>query len=95
MSPYSEDDVRERFGMEPQGQAQLIAGMIGLTGTPIDKGFGRSTMKRFGPLIDSYHHPAVGLGQSYSAHLIRDTPARVAHRGAQRPGQTVRRHVRR
>ncbi len=31
--------------------------MIGFTGTPIDKGFGRSTMKRFGPLIDSYTIP--------------------------------------
>ena len=31
--------------------------MIGFTGTPIDKGFGRSTMRRFGPLIDSYTIP--------------------------------------
>ena len=31
--------------------------MIGFTGTPIDKGFGRNTMKRFGPLIDSYTIP--------------------------------------
>ena len=31
--------------------------MIGFTGTPIDKDFGRSTMKRFGPLIDSYTIP--------------------------------------
>ena len=31
--------------------------MIGFTGTPIDKGFSRSTMKRFGPLIDSYTIP--------------------------------------
>ena len=31
--------------------------MIGFTGTPIDKGFGRSTMKPFGPLIDSYTLP--------------------------------------
>ena len=31
--------------------------MIGFTGTPIDKGFGRSTMNRFGPLIDSYTIP--------------------------------------
>ena len=31
--------------------------MIGFTGTPIDKGFVRSTMKRFGPLIDSYTIP--------------------------------------
>ena len=31
--------------------------MIGFTGTPIDKGFGRNTMKRFGPIIDSYTIP--------------------------------------
>ena len=31
--------------------------MIGFTGNPIDKGCGRSTMKRFGPLIDSYTIP--------------------------------------
>ena len=38
-------------------QALPNAVMIGFTGTPIDKGFGRSTMKRFGPLIDSYTIP--------------------------------------
>ncbi len=31
--------------------------LIGFTGTPIDKGFRRSTMRRFGPLIDSYTIP--------------------------------------
>ena len=30
------------------------ATLVGFTGTPIDKGFARSTMRRFGPLIDSY-----------------------------------------
>ena len=33
------------------------AALIGFTGTPIDKGFRRSTMRRFGPLIDSYTIP--------------------------------------
>ena len=33
------------------------AALIGFTGTPIDKGFGHSTMRRFGPLIDSYTIP--------------------------------------
>ena len=33
------------------------AALIGFTGTPIDKGFGRSTMRRFGPLIDAYTIP--------------------------------------
>ena len=31
--------------------------LIGFTGTPIDRGFRRSTMRRFGPLIDSYTIP--------------------------------------
>ena len=31
--------------------------LIGFTGTPIDKGFRHSTMRRFGPLIDSYTIP--------------------------------------
>ena len=33
------------------------ATLIGFTGTPIDRGFKRSTMGRFGPLIDSYTIP--------------------------------------
>ena len=33
------------------------AALLGFTGTPIDKGFRRSTMRRFGPLIDSYTIP--------------------------------------
>ena len=33
------------------------AALVGFTGTPIDKGFQRSTMRRFGPLIDSYTIP--------------------------------------
>ena len=33
------------------------AALIGFTGTPIDRGFGRSTMQRFGSLIDSYTIP--------------------------------------
>ena len=33
------------------------ATLIGFTGTPIDKGFRRSTMRRFGSLIDSYTIP--------------------------------------
>ena len=31
--------------------------LIGFTGTPIDEGFRRSTMRRFGPLIDAYTIP--------------------------------------
>ena len=33
------------------------ATLIGFTGTPIDKGFGRSTTRRFGQLIDAYTIP--------------------------------------
>lgn len=33
------------------------AALIGFTGTPIDKGFKRSTMRRFGALIDAYTIP--------------------------------------
>ncbi len=29
--PYSEEEVRRRFGVEPQGQAQLIAGLLALS----------------------------------------------------------------
>ena len=28
IAPYSEDDVRQRFGVEPKGQAQLIVGLL-------------------------------------------------------------------
>lgn len=35
-------------------QALPRAALIGFTGTPIDDGFRRSTMERFGPLIDRY-----------------------------------------
>ena len=33
------------------------AALIGFTGTPIEKGYGRSTMRRFGHLIDAYTIP--------------------------------------
>ena len=33
--PYSEDEVRRRFGVEPQGQAQLIVGLLS-PGTLLD-----------------------------------------------------------
>ena len=38
-------------------QALPNATLVGFTGTPIDKDFRRSTMRRFGPLIDSYTIP--------------------------------------
>ena len=50
---------RTRYGLLGGLMSRALpnAVMIGFTGTPIDKGFGRSTMKRFGPLIDSYTFP--------------------------------------
>ena len=50
---------RTQYGVLGSLMSQALpnAVMIGFTGTPIDKGFGRSTMKRFGPLIDSYTIP--------------------------------------
>src|SRR3972149_8338862 len=39
------------------GAALPKAAFLGFTGTPIDKGFERSTMKRFGSLIDQYTIP--------------------------------------
>ena len=38
-------------------QALPNAALIGFTGTPIDKNFRQNTMRRFGPLIDSYTIP--------------------------------------
>ena len=51
--------------------------MIGFTGTPIDKGFGRSTMKRFGPLIDSYTIPQSVADGVDRAHLLRGPAPRA------------------
>ena len=50
---------RTQYGVLGSLMSQALpnAVMIGFTGTPIDKGSGRSTMKRFGPLIDSYTIP--------------------------------------
>ncbi len=50
---------RTQYGVLGSLMSQALpnAVMIGFSGTPIDKGSGRSTMKRFGPLIDSYTIP--------------------------------------
>ncbi len=50
---------RTQFGILSARMSQALpnAALIGFTGTPIDKGFERSTMRRFGPLIDSYTIP--------------------------------------
>ena len=49
--------------------------LIGFTGTPIDKGFSRSTMRRFGSLIDSYTIPqSVADGATVPIHYEARLP---------------------
>ena len=50
---------RTQYGTLGAKMAKALprAVFIGFTGTPIDKGFSRSTMRRFGPLIDAYTIP--------------------------------------
>ena len=50
---------RTQYGLLGARLAQALpnAALVGFTGTPIDKGFGRSTMRHFGPLIDAYTIP--------------------------------------
>lgn len=50
---------RTQFGILGSRMSRALpnAVLIGFTGTPIDKGFRRSTMRRFGSLIDSYTIP--------------------------------------
>ena len=50
---------RTQYGILAARMSQALpnAALIGFTGTPIDKGFERSTMRRFGTLIDSYTIP--------------------------------------
>ena len=50
---------RTQYGLLGAKMAQALpnAVLVGFTGTPIDQGFGRSTMGHFGPLIDAYTIP--------------------------------------
>ena len=50
---------RTQYGLLAAKLAQALpsAVLVWFTGTPIDKGFGRSTMRHFGPLIDAYTIP--------------------------------------
>ena len=50
---------RTQYGLLGARMSQALpnAALVGFTGTPIDKGFGRSTMGHFGPLIDAYTIP--------------------------------------
>ena len=68
---------------------------VGFTGTPIDKGFSRSTMRRFGSLIDSYTIPqSVADGATVPIHYEARLPELV-DRGAGDFGQAVRDDVQR
>ena len=70
------------------------AALVGFTGTPIDKGFQRSTMRRFGPLIDSYTIPQSVADGATVPILVRGASARAGHRGPRDAGQAVRGDVR-
>ena len=50
---------RTQYGLLGARLSQALpnAVLVGFTGTPIDRGFGRSTMHHFGALIDSYTIP--------------------------------------
>ena len=50
---------RTQYGLLGARMSKALpnAVLVGFTGTPIDKGFRRSTMRRFGSLIDSYTIP--------------------------------------
>ena len=50
---------RTQYGLLGAKMSRALpnAVLVGFTGTPIDKGFGRSTMRHFGPLIDAYTIP--------------------------------------
>jgi type I restriction enzyme R subunit len=68
MDPLNESDNvfvmvdeahRTQYGLLGAKMSKALprATFLGFTGTPIDKGFRRSTMRRFGPLIDKYTIP--------------------------------------
>ena len=68
---------RTQYGLLAARMAKALpnATFIGFTGTPIDKGFKRSTMRRFGPLIDAYPIPqAVADGATVPIHYEARLP---------------------
>ena len=54
---------RTQYGLLGAKMAKALprATFLGFTGTPIDKSFRKSTMRRFGPLIDKYTIPELSL----------------------------------
>ena len=68
---------RTQYGMLGARMSRALpnATLIGFTGTPIDKGFERSTMRRFGPLIDKYTIPeSVADGATVPIHYEARLP---------------------
>ena len=62
---------RTQYGLLGARMSKALpnAALIGFTGTPIDRGFKRSTMQRFGTLIDAYTIPqAVEDGATVPIH---------------------------
>ena len=55
---------RTQYGILGARMSKAIpnATLIGFTGTPIDRDFKRSTMRRFGSAHRRLHDPAVGVG---------------------------------
>ncbi len=68
---------RTQYGILGSRMSKALpnATLIGFTGTPIDKGFRRSTMQRFGSLIDSYTIPqSVADGATVPIHYEARLP---------------------
>ena len=68
---------RTQYGLLGARMSKALpnATLIGFTGTPIDRGFKRSTMQRFGTLIDAYTIPPGGGGWGDRAHPLRAAAA--------------------
>ncbi len=68
---------RTQYGILAARMSKALpnASLVGFTGTPIDHGFRRSTMRRFGSLIDSYTIPqSVADGATVPIHYEARLP---------------------
>ena len=83
---------RTQYGMLGAKLSQALpnAVLVGFTGTPIDQGFERSTMRHFGPLIDAYTIPQSVADGGDGTHMVRGPAARSGDPGTRNAGQTVR-----
>ena len=88
VAPYSEDEVRERFGVEPQGQAQLIVGLLA-PATLLDIP-ARLRGLRTGPGPagqEAAALPAVPGGEDgHAAHPVGEQARGAGRRGLAHPG---------